>query len=740
MRWTVPAVGIFFALAFPACREQSTSSVAVQVTVGDGHACAAFEDGSARCWGEGRRTGQRGDGVLLSAFPRDWLGAYELRPKPEKVGLPKPNQVINLTGAVEIAAGSGHTCARRKDGTVWCWGDNSVGQLGVKDSNRSYQQLPYPVRAVGVTEAVQIAVGSRHSCARRADGSVWCWGGGSYEGQLGRDEEGRAPGPVPGIANAVELRAAENLSCARVASGAVLCWGENDLGQRGNGTAGDRPVVAEPTTLAQRSAVELSVGGEHVCVRASSGSVTCWGSNSSGRRDVPADLPLQTVTAGPENTCGVTAAGAFWCWGRAALFKQLLPAKAFEAMRSGKAQIGTVSGVKQLAVGTEHICFRLDSGAVQCWGSSWRDTATKRNDASQGPFVIEGLIQAIDVAANRTRSCAVAKDGSVACWGSVQKLEPVNGISDAAQVCLGKEHGCVRLAGGTVMCWGVGDRGQLGRGRTAKNETLGPAPVPGLAGVEQVVASDYATCARTTGGLVRCWGSNQDGELGEGVFSREGPKSAIGHPVAVRLTLPAVDVQGGGSSFCARLSDGSIACWGSNEFGQILSKDEKRGGKAPSAVVGVKSGVQIAVAGQHACVRVTGGRVLCWGSNVDGQMGEGTWGRGNLRVKPAEVPALAGSTEVLVSGNATCGRMRDGRLRCVGGGGGALWEIPGLQAATQIALIPGPSQKVRSENGQPDRPSGCAVMSNGALACWGDLVPRASEQQPTMGPPVQVRW
>ncbi len=120
-------------------------------------------------------------------------------------------------------------------------------------------------------------------------------------------------------------------------------------------------------------------------------------------------------------------------------------------------------------------------------------------------------------------------------------------------------------------------------------------------------------------------------------------------------------------------------------------------------------------------------------------MGDGTWGKGNIRPTPVEIPALANATEVLVSYKATCGRMAGGRLACVGGDSGMLWELPGLQAASQIALSPRTESWLVGESGQPDRPSGCAVMNNGALACWGESVPGSAFLE-KMGPPAQVRW
>jgi alpha-tubulin suppressor-like RCC1 family protein len=106
---------------------------------------------------------------------------------------PLPVQVTTLgSSVVEVAAGWYHTCARKADGTVWCWGDNFFSQLGTGTNlgsqvceSRQNPCEPSPVRATAVgTDAAQIALGYAHSCAVKTDGTAWCWGG-NYLGQLG---------------------------------------------------------------------------------------------------------------------------------------------------------------------------------------------------------------------------------------------------------------------------------------------------------------------------------------------------------------------------------------------------------------------------------------------------------------------------------------------------------------------------------------------------------------------------
>jgi alpha-tubulin suppressor-like RCC1 family protein len=184
-----------------------------------------------------------------------------------------------LTDAVELAAGSRHTCARRASGAVVCWGSNVSGQLG--DGTTTDSGLPVVVG--GLTDAVEIdsGVGTGHTCARRASGVVVCWGWNGFGGVGdGTVFDRSSPVVVPGLTDAVEISLGHDHSCARRASGAVLCWGFNLSGQVGDGTTTSRhaPVAVVGLT----DAVEISAGGFRTCVRRLSGAIACWGQHAVG--------------------------------------------------------------------------------------------------------------------------------------------------------------------------------------------------------------------------------------------------------------------------------------------------------------------------------------------------------------------------------------------------------------------------------------------------------------------------
>ena len=191
---------------------------AVEVRAGSAHTCARHRDGSASCWGM-NEYGQLGDG-----------GVADQR---------TPIPVAGLQQLVELSLGGGHSCARHQDGSVSCWGYGIQGQLG-------HQQSRGPATVTGLSDVVQISAGRSHTCALDQGGSVLCWGSNS-SGQLGDGAEGPQsrrgwPRAVVDLSQGVEVRAGGAHTCARRQDGALLCWGFNRYGQLGDGTTTSRLV------------------------------------------------------------------------------------------------------------------------------------------------------------------------------------------------------------------------------------------------------------------------------------------------------------------------------------------------------------------------------------------------------------------------------------------------------------------------------------------------------------------
>src|SRR5262249_36192764 len=157
------------------------------------------------------------------------------------------------------------------DGTAWCWGLNSNGQLG--DETTTNRTTPVQVAALGANVA-KIGLGFTHTCAITTDGRLWCWGANSF-GQLGEDttNDRLAPQPVSAILNTVaEVELGTTSTCARKNDGTLWCWGNNDSGQLGDGTY---TVKKAPIQVASLGTAVAQVTAQHdqVCVRKTDNSV-----------------------------------------------------------------------------------------------------------------------------------------------------------------------------------------------------------------------------------------------------------------------------------------------------------------------------------------------------------------------------------------------------------------------------------------------------------------------------------
>ncbi|MBK6847271.1 MAG: hypothetical protein IPG96_06910 [Proteobacteria bacterium] len=242
----------------------------------------------------------------------------------------------------------------------------------------------------------------------------------------------------------------------------------------------------------------------------------------------------------------------------------------------------------------------------------------------------------------RIASCALLTGGTVRCWGSntfgqlgdgtITKRSTsvaVSSLTGVSEVALGTWHSCARLSAGSVRCWGQNDWGQLGDGTFTERRT--PVAVSGLTGVASIALGGYHACARLTAdGSLRCWGNNDYGQLGDGTTtSRETPVAVSGLTGVVELAL-------GAYHSCARLTDGTLRCWGKNDNAQ-LGDDTTTTRLTPTTVNGISSATELALGTAHSCARLTNGELRCWGGNAFAQLGLGASGATGLPT--ATVPA-----------------------------------------------------------------------------------------------------
>jgi alpha-tubulin suppressor-like RCC1 family protein len=221
-----------------------------------------------------------------------------------------------------VAASNNAVCAVRVDGTVWCWGTNSFGEVGPGVAIGASSSTPVQVTALGA--ATQIVGGSNHFCAI-SSGIVWCWGK-NDAGQLGNNTTTNSANPVVvlNISNVRTLSAGSFSSYAVLPSGPLFAWGSNASGQLGDGTTTNRLMAT--STLENNGVVAVAGGGNHACDLRADGSVHCWGQNFNGQlgngTSIGSSTPVlvsglnaRQIVAAFTSSCAINTAGQTMCWG-----------------------------------------------------------------------------------------------------------------------------------------------------------------------------------------------------------------------------------------------------------------------------------------------------------------------------------------------------------------------------------------------------------------------------------------
>ena len=292
----------------------------VDISGGGDHSCGIASTGVAYCWGVGA-FGRLGTGNTSSTT------------------VPTP---VVTAGALpdtykDIEAGEVFSCGIGIDDSVYCWGMNDEGQLGIGTTTGS-SNVPVPVLAgQSPGQFTDLAVGAFHACAIATDQHAYCWGYNGF-GNVGAGTgtlKNPSPlavlvGPSPGTFTSIT--AGDHRTCAIGTDSRAYCWGSGTQGGNGNGASTDDSVMVQVSAGASSGLFSgVAPGGDQTCGVSTSGAAFCWGRNASGQlgtgNTTPASVPVAVTTAGalPDTyasissgrdfSCGIATGGAAYCWG-----------------------------------------------------------------------------------------------------------------------------------------------------------------------------------------------------------------------------------------------------------------------------------------------------------------------------------------------------------------------------------------------------------------------------------------
>lgn len=529
-----------------------------------------------------------------------------------------------------------------------------------------------------------LASSSMHTCSVKNDGSVYCWGD-NKNAALGTDAAA-LPTPkaqrVANVSGAIAVRPNAYFSCAILGDGRVQCWGDDHL----------------PTIMhGFDNAIDAGI----------------------------IDLSLCIVHRGGDVACG----DAQW-----------------EKDEEGPPQLRAVQGIKNavaLASGSRHGCALLATGEVACFGDKDKlastgsapqaenenanENADESDDGKYKSVLVKNLKDAVQISSKENHTCAVRKNGQIACWGENWSGQLGSGdreehdapvavqfISDAVAVATGNDHTCALRRTGEIACWGRGASGELGNGSYDSSE--GPVAVNGINDAVAIAAGEQSTCAMRKSGAVMCWGSTERGRLGNGAMAEQAlPHEISGIEDATRVSLAR-------NYSCALRQGGKVSCWGRGPYGEHGKEYRERGIPA-NLVDGISDAIDLRADDRFACAVKAQGETFCFRGGVpaykDGASENAAW-------KAELVQGLAPAKTVIAGGDTALALLRTGQP--------ILWNSNAIRRSVwdtkEKEKKPSPPEKKAMGNISDaidiagDSSVLCAVRRSGKVACmtassWG---------------------
>jgi alpha-tubulin suppressor-like RCC1 family protein len=355
-----------------------------------------------------------------------------------------------------------------------------------------------------------------------------------------------------------------------------------------------------------------------------------------------------------------------------------------------KVQIDENLKASQIVANGTHTCSRLENSSgslIKCWGSNANGElgVGSQFDNIDTPIVVPDQLSIRHIAAGEEFTCSTFQDGVAKCWGKndagqlglgtvsstdVNDPTPLSGITDAKEIAAGKNHACVLLdVSKRLKCWGDNTSRKLGISGDDSQHIPTPTDVSVLDDdIKKVDAGENHTCALLENGTVKCWGSNEFGQLGidPADYTSMGINPAdpfTDTPTTVEYLTEITDLALGANHTCAiRGSEGLVLCWGRNDNRQ-LGVSNSVNTHDRKIVLNVTDAVSISSKGDFTCAILRDRQTMCWGANNVGQLGNGI---DDHPMGAEYVPNVFPATQISAGVNHACAISGNGDVKCWG--------------------------------------------------------------------------